>query len=203
MLPVSATWLFVLGVGIVLIMPGPTNTLLAAAGMRQGVKRAAWLTCAELAGYIVSITLWGSFLAHAAHSHTWLSKLVRIASCLYVAYLAVRMWRTAVSFQPSQRAAIGWRTLFVATLLNPKAVLFAGTIFPVAAFVSWPAYLSAMGIFALLLVPIGLLWTTFGAALGSGRLAWLSADTAQRFASIVLATFSVSLAWSLFHQGML
>jgi len=203
MLPVSATWLFVLGVGIVLIMPGPTNTLLAAAGLRRGVQRAAWLTCAELAGYVVSITLWGSFLAHAGHSLSWLSKLVRIASCLYVAYLALRMWRTAMPFQSSPRATIGWRTLFIATLLNPKAVLFAGSIFPAAAFASWPAYLGAIGIFTTLLIPIGLLWTTFGAALGSGRLAWIHADTAQRFASIVLGTFSVSLAWSLFHQGML
>ena len=196
---ISVTVLFVLGIIIVLVMPGPTNTLLAAAGLRLGVKRAAPLAGAELAGYVVSISIWGGFLTHAAQSLGWLPVLVRIASCLYIAYLAMRMWRTAVAFQASPQTAIGPRTLFVATLLNPKAILLAGTIFPTTAFASVPAYLSAMGIFAALLVPIGLVWIAFGAALGSGRLAWITTESVQRCASIVLGAFSVSLAWSLFH----
>lgn len=196
---ISATVLFVLGIIIVLVMPGPTNTLLAAAGLRLGVKRAAPLAGAELAGYVVSISIWGGFLTHAAQSLGWLPTLVRIASCLYIAYLAVRMWRTAVAFHTSPQTAVGARTLFVATLLNPKAILFAGTIFPATAFASVPAYLSAMGVFAALLVPIGLAWIAFGAALGSGRLAWITTEGVQRCASIVLGAFSISLAWSLFH----
>lgn len=68
MLSTSGTVLFVLGITIVLMMPGPTNTLLAAAGLRQGVKRAARLAGVELAGYAVSISAWGCFLTHAAHS---------------------------------------------------------------------------------------------------------------------------------------
>ena len=189
--------LFVLGVGIVLIMPGPTNTLLAAAGLRQGMRRAARLAGAELAGYLVSISVWGSFLAHAAHSLGWLPPLVRVASCVYVAYLAIRMWRMTFAFEASPQAELGLGTLFVATLLNPKAILFAGTIFPPAAFAQGSAYLIAMAIFAALLLPIGFAWIAFGAALGSGRLAWVNAKGMQRCASLVLGAFSLSLAWSL------
>jgi threonine/homoserine/homoserine lactone efflux protein len=199
MLSTSGTVLFVLGITIVLMMPGPTNTLLAAAGLRQGVKRAARLAGVELAGYVVSISAWGCFLTHAAHSLIWLPIFVRIVSCLYIAYLAVRMWRSAVVLQTSPQTAIGLRTLFVATLLNPKAILFAGTIFPSAAFADGSTYLSAMGIFTALLIPIGLAWIAFGAPLGSGRLMWISTEGVQRCASIVLGAFSVSLAWSLFH----
>jgi threonine/homoserine/homoserine lactone efflux protein len=187
------------GTAVVLVMPGPTNTLLAAAGLRQGVKRSARLTGAELAGYLVSISVWGHFLAQAAHSLTWLPALVRAASSLYIAILAVRMWRAAISLPSKAQQAIGLRTLFVATLLNPKALLFAGTIFPVAAFESLPAYLEAMAIFTALLIPIGLAWIAFGAALGSGRLTWVSPPHVQRGASIVLAAFSLSLAWAVFH----
>ena len=199
MLSTSGTVLLVLGITIVLIMPGPTNTLLAAAGLQQGVKRAARLAGAELAGYVVSISAWGCLLTYAAHSLAWLPIFVRIVSCLYIAYLAVRMWRNTVVFKTSPQTAIGMRTLFVATLLNPKATLFAGTIFPSTAFADGPTYLCVMGIFAALLIPIGFAWIAFGAALGSGRLTWISTEGVQRCASIVLGAFSVSLAWSLFH----
>lgn len=195
--PMSNTLLFALGVAIVLITPGPTNTLLAAAGWQRGVRRAAPLAGAELAGYVVSISVWGGFLVHVEHSLSWLPLLVRIASCLYVAYLAVRMWRTSLMVRASSQADIGPRTLFVATLLNPKALLFAGTVFPPAAFAQEADYLAAMSVFSLLLLPIGLAWIAFGAALGSGRLTWISAKGMQRCASLVLAAFSLSLAWSL------
>ena len=193
----SQMMLFVLGVSVVLLMPGPTNTLLAAAGLRQGMRRASRLAGAEWAGYLVSISAWGSFLAHAAHVFAWLPLLVRMASCAYVAYLAIRMWRMALAFEASPQTELGLRTLFVATLLNPKAILFAGTIFPPVAFVQGTTYLIAVAIFSALLLPIGLAWIAFGAALGRGRLTWIGAKGMQRCASLVLAAFSLSLAWSL------
>jgi len=147
----------------------------------------------------MSITGWGYFLSHAATSLTWLPTLLRIASSLYLAYLSVRMWHAADSFSSSAQGTIGVRVLFTATLLNPKAILFAGTIFPVAAFESLAAYLEAMAIFTSLLVPIGLAWIAFGAELGSGRLMRISPARVQRCASIILAAFSLSLAWVVLH----
>jgi len=199
MLSISSAALMALGSVIVLIMPGPTNTLLATAGLRSGIRRSAHLTAAEFAGYLMSITGWGYFLSHAATSLTWLPTLLRIASSLYLAYLSVRMWHAADSFSSSAQGTIGVRVLFTATLLNPKAILFAGTIFPVAAFESLAAYLEAMAIFTSLLVPIGLAWIAFGAELGSGRLMRISPARVQRCASIILAAFSLSLAWVVLH----
>ena len=199
MLSISSAALMALGSVIVLIMPGPTNTLLATAGLRSGIRRSAHLTAAEFAGYLVSITGWGYFLSHAATSLTWLPTFLRIASSLYLAYLSVRMWHAADSFSSSAQGTIGVRVLFTATLLNPKAILFAGTIFPVAAFESLAAYLEAMAIFTSLLVPIGLAWIAFGAELGSGRLMRISPARVQRCASIILAAFSLSLAWVVLH----
>ncbi|WP_144112937.1 LysE family translocator [Paraburkholderia sp. BCC1886] len=199
MLSVSAIALLAIGIVVVLITPGPTNTLLAAAGLRQGVRRSLPLIVAELGGYLVSISVWGRFLAHAAHALPWLPSLLRVAAGVYIAYLAVNMWRAAVALPDSAQPGIGLRTLLVATLLNPKGLLFAGTIFPAIAFVHWPAYGFAMLLFACLATPIALAWIAFGAALGSGQLGWLNPVKLQRGASIVLGVFSLSLAWAALH----
>jgi threonine/homoserine/homoserine lactone efflux protein len=199
MFSVSAIALLAVGIVAVLITPGPTNTLLASAGLRQGVRRSLPLIAAELAGYLVAISVWGRFLAQAAHALPWLSVLLRVAAGTYIAWLAVDMWRAAVALPDSTQKASGTLRLFLATLLNPKALLFAGTIFPAAAFVLWPAYLLSMLIFACLLAPIALAWIAFGAALGSGKLGWLDPAKIQRGASVVLGVFSLTLAWSALH----
>jgi threonine/homoserine/homoserine lactone efflux protein len=98
-----------------------------------------------------------------------------------------------------QGKALGMRDLFVATLLNPKAILFGGTIFPVAAFTSLQVYAEAMAAFVLILVPIGTLWIAFGAQVGSEKIQWLNPVHAQRGASVVLGLFSLSLAWTVFR----
>ncbi|WP_415766526.1 LysE family transporter, partial [Paraburkholderia sp. J10-1] len=104
--------LMVSGCAIVLLMPGPTNTLLAAAGLRQGLRRSVHLTAAELAGYLVSITLWGLCFTHASQSLSWLPKVLRVASSLYLAWLALRLWLTANSIETSANGVVSTRTLF-------------------------------------------------------------------------------------------
>lgn len=49
--------------------------------------------------------------------------------------------------------------------VKTKAILFAGTIFPAAVFQSLGAYLEALTLFTILLIPSGLAWIAFGAAL--------------------------------------
>ena len=96
MLSSSAIALLAVGIIVVLITPGPTNTLLAAAGLRQGVRRSLPLIAAELAGYLLSISVWGHFLARAAHALPWLPSLLRVAAGVYIAYLAVEDRKSVV-----------------------------------------------------------------------------------------------------------
>jgi threonine/homoserine/homoserine lactone efflux protein len=199
MLSPSSAGLMALGIAIVLILPGPTNTLFATAGLTRGIRHSVHLLGAEFAGYLLSISAWGYVFSHAAASLAWLPAVLRLASSFYLAYLAVRMWQSANSFTSSTQQTIGLRVLFIATLLNPKAILFAGTIFPAAAFQSAAAWLYAMAIFTLLLIPAGLAWIAFGAALGSGRLLRLQPVHVQRCASVILAGFSLSLVWTVLH----
>ena len=58
-----ASWWFVGLVSGILFTPGPTNTLLATAGLQSGWARAGKLIPFELAGYVVAISVWGYGMA--------------------------------------------------------------------------------------------------------------------------------------------
>ncbi|MDR5801404.1 LysE family transporter [Caballeronia sp. LZ001] len=198
-MPHLSSLLFLVGVILVLITPGPTNTLLAAAGLCSGLRRAAPLVLAEAAGYGVSITAWGCIFAHAAGWLNGLPFVLRAASIVYVAVLAIQMWRTAGASPDSPQARVAMKPLFAATVLNPKAMLFATTLFPAGAFEGLASYAKAMSLFTVVLVPIGLLWIAFGAALGAGGPTWLNARRVQRGAAVMLGLFAVVLSSHLFR----
>jgi threonine/homoserine/homoserine lactone efflux protein len=188
--------LFLPGVLLVLVMPGPTNTLLATAGLTSGFRRAARLTLAESCGYLIAISFWGCCLTLLAQSLPWLSVLVRVGSAIYIAWLAVRLWNATLELAGGKHPVIGMRDLFFATLLNPKAILFGGTIFPKAAFASGVSWLETMGCFLAVVFPVGLLWIGIGARLGAGRAESLMPKYLLRSASLILGAFSVTVALS-------
>ena len=188
---------FALSVAAILLTPGPTNTLLAVAGLAQGARRASPLVVFELCGYLAGISAWGMFLTSAQHHCPWLGSLVRVVSSCYLVYVAVRLWLAARERVENGPRAIGPRALFVATLLNPKGLLFASVIFPPNAFEDRQTYLATMGLFACLLLPIGFVWIKFGAALSKGCL--FNPLKLQRVAALVIGMFSATIAWSAFH----
>jgi threonine/homoserine/homoserine lactone efflux protein len=196
MLPPMALQLW-LGIAVLLITPGPTNTLLAAAGMQSGARRAMPLIVAELSGYLASISAWGWLVTRASGELAWAPFCLRVLSIGYVAALAVRMWRASAQAALTRSAPVSMQSLFVATLLNPKSMLFASAIFPAAAFTALAAYLPAMTLFALALLPIALGWILLGASLGSGRRSVLSPRQMHRIAAVVLGVFALRLAWGL------
>ena len=188
--------LLAFGISVVLITPGPTNTLLATAGLRHGFRSSAPLIAAELWGYLISISVWGIFLVAATEKLPWLLPTLRMACGIYLAWLAIRMWPASRTLAQPERRLIGMRSLFIATLLNPKGLLFASLIFPKSAFTDLGDYLAAMVEFIVLLVPIGLGWIALGRGLGSGKLSWPTSLQMQRGASIVLSVFSLCLVWA-------
>lgn len=190
---------FLLSVALILITPGPTNTLLAVAGLGLGVRRALPLLLFEFAGYFISISAWGLLLAPLQVQYPWLATLVRIASACYLATTAVKVWRDARLLQSGQQRAITPRMLLTATLLNPKGLLFALVIFPAHAFETLHLYAISMASFSCLLAPIGALWICLGHALGHERMSFVSPRKVQRLGSVAIAMFSVFIAWAAFR----
>ena len=104
------------------------------------MRRSARLIPAEVLGYIIAITVWGTLIDTVSATLPILPTLLKLLSAFYIIFLAVKLWKTANVQLDLNQPAIRPRELFVATLLNPKALLFASAIFPVAAWVNWSIY---------------------------------------------------------------
>ena len=184
------SWLFIGLVVTILLTPGPTNTLLASSGIQVGVRKSLRLIPAESIGYLVSISIWGLVIGTVSSQFPILPIFLKLLSALYIIFLAIKLWKTADIQASYHLPTIRARELFCATLLNPKALLFASAIFP------GNNYLAHIGMFLILIVPIALFWTFIGSVLASNKVRWLNQSNLQKTASLVLVSFSIPLGYS-------
>jgi threonine/homoserine/homoserine lactone efflux protein len=190
------TALMALTIAAVLLTPGPTNTLLFLAGSRDGLRRSLRLILAEWVGYIIAIGIWCGFLALAAAVAPGAPAVARACAALYIAYSALKLWRTAPDAAADGGTGIGPRALFLVTLLNPKAFFFATVVFPPLA-AGAAAISQAYLIFSSLLLPIAALWISMGAGVRAYPGATPRQPMVHRIASVVLFAFSGSICVSL------
>ena len=182
--------LFVSSVLVLLILPGPTNTLLGTSGATVGLKRSLPLLLGELSGYLVSILLIQFVLGPAISRTPSTALMLRGAAGIYLLVLSIRLWTTPFLVS---RAVISLRQVFVTTLLNPKAFVFALVIIPFGS----PGSATYLASFAAIVPVIGTLWIGLGALLrrqtepGYLRLF-------PKAASVILAIFSATLISSAF-----
>jgi threonine/homoserine/homoserine lactone efflux protein len=151
---------FALWVLLVLVTPGPTNTLLALGGTLDGPK-ALRLVVAELAGYLISI---GSltFLILTIPRMAEALPLLRFLCGLFIIGLAVRSWRKPDLDGHAGAASVSFPEVFVTTILNPKGLIFAIQIFPDGGVIGFGDTLPYFGVFALTCLAVGSLWTLLG-----------------------------------------
>lgn len=190
------SWLFIGLVVTILLTPGPTNTLLASSGIQVGVRQSLRLIPAESIGYLISITTWGMIIGTVSIQFPIIPTFLKLLSALYIIFLAIKLWKTADIEASYNQPTIRARELFCATLLNPKALLFASAIFPSTAWLTMQVYLLHIGLFLLLIVPIALFWTFIGSILASNKVRWLNQSNLQKTASLVLISFSIPLSYS-------
>jgi threonine/homoserine/homoserine lactone efflux protein len=156
---------FFLAAYALLAIPGPTNTLLATAGAGAGISRSLHLLAAELCGYGLAIALLRLVLGPIVMEIPVAGVVLRLAVTLYVLHLAGMLWR-ARPREPRDAAPVRFGHVLLATLLNPKALIFAFALLPLQAalltLVPWLALL------ALQIVTAGAAWIAFGATLGRG-----------------------------------
>jgi threonine/homoserine/homoserine lactone efflux protein len=180
--------LFLASIIVLLIMPGPTNTLLATSGATVGFRRSIPMLAGELAGYLVAIFLIQFVLGPAMSRSPATALALRLAAAAYLMILSVKLWRTPFMWA---RAVVSLRQVFVTTLLNPKALVFALVIIPFSS----PHPGLYLSIFAATIPLIGTLWISFGTFLGRhAQPAYLG--VVPKAASVVLAVISAILVSS-------
>lgn len=190
------SWLFIGLVITILLTPGPTNTLLASSGIQVGVRKSFRLIPAEAIGYLISITFWGFLIGKVSIYVPLLPTILKLFSAGYMFFLAIKLWRTSGMEENLLQPTIGVAELFFATLLNPKALLFASAIFPTIAWLKMDYYIAHMLVFLLLIIPIAFCWTVIGSVLVSNKIRWLNQSNMQKTASLVIMSFSIPLSYS-------
>jgi threonine/homoserine/homoserine lactone efflux protein len=184
---------------LVLMMPGPTNTLLLSSGLKVGIRRTLPLVAAEAFGYITAISLWGFFLLSFTTDAPWLLDAVKLLCAVYILWLATKMWTQSQLLDDRDTGPVSIREIFVVTLMNPKALIFSGTLFPLEAFKSAEYFAAAVIAFLIVLGPIGIAWSCLGGLLTS-RQSWENrTPTFLRSGSLLLVLFSGTLAYSTFR----
>lgn len=184
--------MFALAVLALLAVPGPTNTLLAAGGATRGVRGALPLLLGELAGYNIAITVYrhtlGALLSQISAAQIFLKLVV----AGYLAWLAVRLWRLA---REENRQALTVRTLFLTTLLNPKAVVFGLLIFPPQPTPILPYYVA----FCAMVLTVGASWLVAG-SLTTRFLSARYRFVPPRICAVALAVFAVLIVSGTFER---
>lgn len=180
--------LFALALSLLLLTPGPTNTLLAIAG---SARRKGWAVCcmgAELAGYAIAVLPVHFLAAPVIEAHPLFGRVVTAVAALWVLTLSVRLW--GASLEPGTAATVTPRLVFFTTLLNPKALVIALALLPAGE--SGDLYL-CLGLMAVLIPVAAAVWLTLGGtvirALGERHPALV-----MRAASSAMLVFAAGLA---------
>ncbi len=172
---------------VLLLTPGPTNTLVLLAGAERGLVGALRLIPAELAGYLLTVLPLSLIGAALLQDHHALRTGLTLVAAAWVAVLAVKLWQL-----PDEREAgqsVGAGALFVTTALNPKAPIFGLVLLP-----SPDRLPQNLTLFVALVVAVAVLWAAIGATLRAGGTRQPRALVVlRRLASVWLATISLVL----------
>jgi threonine/homoserine/homoserine lactone efflux protein len=181
---------FVLALLAILLVPGPTNTLLAASGATVGMVRSLPLLLSELLGYESAITLFRLLLVPLLARLPSGTRLMHGFAAAYLVALAVGLWRWRLA---QSTRAVQPHHVLITTLLNPKALIIALVLMPFSGAAASSATVVHEWVVMTVLIPvIGGTWVGFGRLLSRSPSRTLTA-LIPKAASVVLGLFAVVL----------
>ena len=179
-----------------LVMPGPTNALLATAGATVGVQRALPLLAGVVGGYLASILTLRAVIGPALSSHPALELGLRACAMAYLLMLATKMWQQGRPETQGEEGApaisVTLTSINLTTLLNPKSLILAFAILPERG--TGGEDLSLLLMLAALMVFAGTFWIALGAALRRGFAHKIPANFGYRICAGVLVLLAGTIS---------
>jgi threonine/homoserine/homoserine lactone efflux protein len=198
--------MFIVALIIVSALPGADMALVMQTSMSRGAKSGFAAACGLGLARATHVTLSACGLAALLHNAPWLYEGVRYVGAVYLAWVALQIFRAPVFALPEGEAtavARSRRADFVkgllTNLLNPKALLFCSVLLP--QFIRPEAgsvWLQVLQLGVLLVIVCAIFDVLY--VLGAARIAvWLRkhplAQTVQKWAfSSALVAFAVRLS---------
>lgn len=195
-----ATLLLIVGIhAVALISPGPdfavVTRLSIVGGRRTGLWAAAGVTAAI--GVYVLVSVLGMALLLAALPG--LSRILAVVGALYLAWLGVQCLRSKGELPDAQGPQAGHRSFvtgFLTNLLNPKAMLYFGSVLSQA--VTPGLHAADIALLWTVLVAESFVWFALVALLFSSRavLLWLRSRLVwlDRFVGVVLIALAAKVS---------
>lgn len=125
---------YILACIAVVIVPGPSVTVIIANGLGHGLRAGLWTDAGTQAGLALMLGVLVFGLASIIETMAWWFDWIRIAGALYLVWLGWKLVRSTgeiSTVSPVAKRSRGyfWQG-FLVVLANPKALLFFGAFIP-------------------------------------------------------------------------
>ncbi len=128
-------WTYVIGVVIIVLLPGPNSLLVLTTAVQHGVREGYRAACAIFLGDAILMLLAVVGVASLLKAEPMLFTVIKISGALYLCYLGAgllwKAWRLFLTrdmvvkpVTPVKMAAHSFRRALLLSLSNPKAILF-------------------------------------------------------------------------------
>lgn len=125
---------YVLACIAIVIVPGPTVTVIIANGLRHGARAGLLNVAGTQAGLAVMLAVLAGGLHVIVEAMSHVFDWVRLAGAAYLVWLGVKLWRSdgtlgQAEARPRNGGSFFWQG-FLVILSNPKALFFFGAFIP-------------------------------------------------------------------------
>ena len=130
-------WLFALASAAIIVVPGPTVTVIIANSLRSGQQAGLYNVLGTQIGLALMLLALSFGFSTVVNQLSWLFNWVRIAGAVYLIWLGIQLWRAKggtlndedQTGSHKSSVAYVWQG-FIVIWSNPKALFFFGAFLP-------------------------------------------------------------------------